>query len=169
MTLAFIVVTGVGQCVVDELAGTDAGSPARQCLAVPGEIAWDNCECGQFAQTITTDTPSKSFPTSAENESFERCGPPLLVMSVTASTTRCVPGVDDNGHPPSCAALLDAARVLETDREAMRRAITCCLRDLYRANRITNYAVGVGTSVGPLGGCAGVNMTYRFGVNYTCC
>lgn len=169
MTLAFIVVTGVGQCVVDELAETDAGVPDRVCLAVPGEIAWDRCDCGQFAQTITGDTPSQVFPQPASEVPRGHCGPPLLVINVTASVVRCVPGMDDDGNPPTCGALLDAARVVEIDREALRRAITCCLRELHTTYRITDYTVGATTTVGPLGGCAGVNMTYQFGVNYTCC
>jgi len=169
VTLAFIIVTGVGQCVVDALAETEGGPPARACLAVPGEIAWDNCECGQFAQSITSDTPAQTNMTAATSSPFSGCGPPLLVMDVTASITRCVPGIDSTGHPPSCAALLDAARILEDDREAMRQAITCCLKTLFEAYRISGYTVGASVTVGPQGECAGVNITYQFGLSRACC
>lgn len=169
VTLAFIIVTGIGTCTAEELADTEGGTPDRICLAVPGEIAWDNCECGQFAQTITSDAPSNVFPIQATEVEHNACGPPLLVFTVTSSITRCAPGMDNDRHPPSCAALLTAARVLEDDREALRKSVTCCLRALREAYRVTNFAVGATQSVGPQGGCVGVNITYQFGLNYVCC
>lgn len=169
MTLAFGIVTGIGQCVVDELEDTEGGVPDRVCLAVPGAIAWDNCECGQFAQTITTDAPTVNFPAPASDQRNTACGPALLVVTAQASITRCVPTLRDSGEAPSCDALFVAARVLEEDRRALRTAITCCLWELRRTYRITDFAVGVTTAVGPEGMCAGVEITYQFGINGVCC
>ena len=49
---AAAIVTGVGMCVVQELTNTpETGAlPQRIVLMTPGEIAWDGCDCGQFAQ-----------------------------------------------------------------------------------------------------------------------
>jgi hypothetical protein len=173
MTLAFAIVTGVGECVREELAETDAGVPDRFCLIVPGEIAWDECECGQFAQSITTEVPSENFPFPATDRRSTACGPQFLVVTVVASLTRCVPTFDRNNKPPSCDALFAAALRLEEDRTALRRGVTCCLRGMRNTYtspiRITDFTVGAATSVGPNGMCAGVELTYQFAVSNVCC
>lgn len=169
MTLAFMIVTGVGECVREELEDTEGGVPNRFCLLVPGDIAWDECQCGQFAQTITTDTPSNAFPAPATDQRATACGPNLLVVTVVASLTRCVPTIGRDNKPPSCGALLEAARILEDDRQALRTAVTCCLRELRQARRVIDFAVGATTAVGPQGMCAGVEMTYQFAVPNVCC
>lgn len=169
MTAAFIIVTGVGECVVSELADTEGGIPDRVCLVVPGSIAWDNCECGQFAQTITSVAPSAQFPSPATDTPQATCAAPLAVVSVTMSLTRCVPGVSDRGFAPTCHDLLIAARVLEDDRATLRRALNCCLRDKLDGYQILNYSIGAATSVGPDGGCAGVELSYQFALSNECC
>lgn len=163
------VVTGIAQCVVDELADSLGGIPNRVCALVPGEIAWDNCECGMFAQTITGDVPSNTFPAPAVDARTGPCGPNLAVYSVTAQLVRCVPGANDNGISPSCDALLQAARVVEDDRVRLRTAITCCLREMHTAIEIYNFAVGATTSLGPQGLCGGVQITYQFALGNVCC
>lgn len=167
---AFAVVTGVGMCVVDDLDRTEWGSPDRICLAVPGEIAWDDCQCGQFAQTITQDVPSENFPIAATDRRTTACGPQHLVVSVTASLVRCVTGINRrDGKPPTCDELLRDARRLEDDRTALRLGVTCCLRALRDAYTITEFTVGAATTVGPQGGCVGVELTYQFGLRNVCC
>ena len=101
-----VVVTGTAESVRQELTGTAAGVPDRFCALVPGEVAWDNCQCGQFAQTIESVFGSNSFPTPATDTRQTPCGPNLTVVVVRASLVRCVHGVSDDGRPPSCAALL---------------------------------------------------------------
>lgn len=173
MTLAFTIVTGVGECVREELAETEAGVPDRFCLIVPGEIAWDECECGQFAQSITTEVPSENFPFPSTDRRTTACGPQFLVVTVVASLTRCVPTFDRNNRAPSCDSLFAAALRLEEDRGALRRGVTCCLRAMRNTYtspiRITDFTVGAATSVGPNGTCAGVELTYQFAVSNVCC
>ena len=167
---AFAVVTGVGMCAVEELDRTEAGAPDRICLLVPGEIAWDECQCGQFAQTITQDVPSENFPIAATDRRTTACGPQHLVVSVTASLARCVPGVNPRtGEPPSCESLLTAARRLEDDRTALRLGVTCCLLALRNSYAITEYTVGTAVTQGPQGGCVAVELTYQFGLRNVCC
>lgn len=169
LSVAFGIVTGVGQCVVDELEHSIGGVPRRVCLAVPGDIAWDECDCGQFAQTIVSDTPTENFPVAATDRRTTACGPQFLAVEVLASMVRCVPGVGRDNRPPTCDQLLESARILESDRTALRRGITCCLWDLRQAYRITDFTVGAATTVGPEGLCVGVQLTYRFGINSVCC
>lgn len=167
---AFTVVTGVGMCAVEELDRTEWGRPDRVCLLVPGEIAWDDCQCGQFAQTITQDVPSESFPIAATDRRVTACGPAHLVVNVTASLARCVPGPNPrNGEPPTCEQLLTAARRLEDDRTALRLGIACCLRTLRNANVITDFTMGAAITQGPQGGCVAVELSYQFGLRNVCC
>jgi hypothetical protein len=165
-----VVVTGVGQAVRDELITSGGGDVNRVCLAVPGEIAWDACECGQLAQSITATTPSIIFPTPATDQRVTACGPALVVVNVILSVTRCVTVMTPNSaQSPACDVLLGEALTLERDRYAVARGVTCYLRQLKENFVITDYAVGGTTSVGPAGGCAGVQLTYQFGVLNVCC
>lgn len=166
---AAVIVTGVGQCVVDELLATpeSGGVPPkmRVCLLVPGNIAWDGCECGQFAQTIQTDYPTEQFPADASEHviGMGGCGGRPLVYQVLASITRCVPGM--TGNPPTsptCDKLLAAALVQQGDAFALRRAVECCLSQLRDDYVIAKYVVGRVNYVGPDGNCGGVELTYKF-------
>jgi hypothetical protein len=60
---------------------------------------------------------------------------------------------------------------MEQDRFIMRDKVTCCLKDQYNNTNITAFTVGRGVPVGPQGGCAGIELTYTFGVGsaYGCC
>jgi hypothetical protein len=165
----FIVVTGVGQCAYDVLDESPGGQPHRFCNVVPGDIAWDQCECGQLAQTITNVVPSEDGTSAAPDVRQTKCGPAFTLAEVTLSLTRCVPGVDNNGHGPKCNQLLEAARILEIDRYLVRQAVTCCLLNLRNTYEITTFTVGAAQSVGPQGMCAGFDLTYKFAVGGICC
>ena len=163
------VVTGAATAVREELINVGCGDVNRFCPIVPGELAWDECDCGLFAQTITQSFPSNNFPTPASDSRQDTCGPKFFVINVNAYIIRCVPGPSDNGTSPSCVVLEDAAIQLECDRQALRSGITCYLRDLRNSYRIFDYSVGATTVVGPQGGCAGVEISYQFAVTGICC
>jgi hypothetical protein len=164
-----VVVTGAGQAVVDELE--DLGYDVdRVCLMVPGDIAWDECDCGQLAQTVTAVSPSNAFPQVTADTGITPCGPNQLVVAVTLSLIRCVTGPDDSGHSPKCSVLLRDALQIERDRFIARTQLRCYLKNLYDQNLLTGFTVGGATTVGPNGLCAGIEMNYSFGlVNAGCC
>lgn len=164
-----LIVTGAATAVREELVVAGCGDVNRFCPVVPGEVVWDTCDCGQLAQTITSVTPSNTFPAPALDARTTPCGPQQVVVSVTLSLTRCVPVLDDNGQAPSCDALGAAALCLEQDRVSVRHGVTCYLRDRRDAYEITDFVVGAATSVGPQGGCAGVELAYSFGLANVCC
>lgn len=165
------IVTGIGACVLAGLDQTPAGSPGRQCLLLPTQtIPWDNCDCdGQFAQAITSVYGADRFPIPAEAKDWQPCGPPWSVVRVILQVVRCVPTMDEQGHPPTCAASQAAAVTLENDRTAVRQALACCLTDLKTANTISGWALGTSDTVGELGGCAGVETPYWFAVRSCLC
>lgn len=163
------IVTGAGEAVLAELSTQNQPPLSRYCALVPGEIAWDNCDCGQLAQSVGDVYPSNNFPTSAADQRRTPCGPNLIIIPVTLSLTRCVPVSTNDGRPPSCDKLLAAAITLEVDRWVVRQAITCYLRDLRDTYVIADFSVGVARTVGPQGACVGVELSYLVGVGSSCC
>lgn len=166
-----MVVTGVAASVQEELNQLVCGPPlTRFCALVPGDIAWDACDCGMFAQTITQTYSSNTFPAPATDNPTTACGPNLIVADVLATIVRCIPGLNPNtNEPPPCADLLDAALILECDRQALRDGVRCFLRSLYQTDVIDNFSLGAITAVGPQGLCGGIALSYRFSLINTCC
>lgn len=164
---AAMIVTGVGQCVIDELEATpeSGGVPPKMriCLLVPGNIAWDSCECGQFAQSIQSDYFSNRFPVDSSQEQVRSCIEPLAYQ-VTASLLRCAPGMTNGNppQPPSCVKLLESALTLQADAFALRKAVACCLLTYQEQFIISDFRIGQATRVGPDGGCVGVELVYWF-------
>lgn len=160
----YIVVTGVGQCAVDEITATGAGALTRVCLHVPGEIAWDDCACGSFQQTVTTflwsDNATGPIPEYRDDQSY--CGPNFIGVEVAAEVLRCIPGVTNEADAPDCDDLAAASRDWHLDAYAMRNGIVCCLREMLTARTIEGWSIVSHTPLGPLGGCGGSRLTYRF-------
>ncbi len=174
LTAAAGIVTGVGQCIAEGLAESLRGVPDgfRTCLLIPAaQIAWDNCGCpdgGQFAQAILSRGGSSRFP-GLDTGNWSLCGPPLDIVTVLTSVSRCVPTMDFQGAPPTCEASLTAALGLESDREIVRQSLACCLDALKREFRIQGWNIGPSTTVGELGGCVAVETTYTFALSSCLC
>jgi hypothetical protein len=143
----------------------------RVCV-VPGEIAWDDCHCGQLVISETDFFPSSDFPLD-EVASQAECGEPWHVVQYTLSLTKCVPVPDSNGQAPTCTELALAASVLSADRRAVRRAVHCCLQALYdqqdsSEEQIEAFQLGHSLTVGPEGACAGHELTIFVGWTNDC-
>lgn len=150
-------------CIETALAAAGLPIPCRIC-AVPGEIAWDDCEGGQLAVSTVQEFPSEQFPLAA----FERgvnssCGLPYLVAELTFSLTRCVSIPKGAALSPACADLEADSLLLHRDSYWMRNALSCCLRDLKNSYTILEYIVGASERVGPEGRCAGNVVTVSIG------
>lgn len=167
---AAAVVTGVGMCIDAQLDATpESGGGStrvptmRTCLLVPGNIAWDGCDCGQLALTIQRIYPSNRFPGDASEESIAGgCAIGQKAVQALASITRCVAGLDKVGNPPTCAQELADALVIQADAYAMDLAVRCCLA-AYKTNHVIfDYRVGGINFVGPEGNCAGSELTFKF-------
>lgn len=164
-----VIVTGAGEAAVEEINDNGGAELARVCLMVPGSIAWDDCHCGQFVQTVTTAVPMMQFPAGGGDQRRTPCGPHQVGINVIASVTRCVHGVLENGSAPVCDALGADALQLERDRYSLTVAINCFLRTQRDEMRIIDYVIGTSTAVGPEGGCAGVELAYSFGLAFNGC
>lgn len=159
------------ECIRPYLAGTTSGLPNRMCIAT-GEVAWDECECGQLAVSLTNQYESASFPTpwtGEGNQGAGPCGPSLFVYQYTVSMLRCAPETDTEAPPP-CPAIGAAARVTIEDAWAVRAGIMCCMcagvqRDpLTGQKTFERYWVGPQEEVGPAGMCQGSAITVAIGV-----
>lgn len=157
-------------CVYDGVDHTGTLSIARKCL-VPGDIAWDQCECGQLAMSENRRYGSRAFATEAPDLDAE-CGEPVLTIDVTISLTRCVPGPNDNGDPPSCDALNTAALQLLKDKNDVRRTLMCCLTNAYNSHStrppLLGFIIGAQETTGPSGLCAGSDTNFLVGFPNGC-
>jgi hypothetical protein len=172
------IVTGLAGCVFGALAQTPAGAPCRQCVLLPTQqIPWDNCgPCeegcdGQAAFAIREVYGSDTFPLPAAQKTWSKCGPRYTVARVVVSVTRCVPGMDERGESPSCAAELAAAIILENDRTAVRQGLACCLHVASTATPafLSEWLISPSVTVGELGQCAGSETEFLVGVRSCIC
>jgi hypothetical protein len=149
----------------DEDEGLGIG---RVCM-VPGDIAWDNCQCGQLVITENRRYGSRGFALEAPDLDAE-CGEPVLTVDFTISLTRCVPSADDNGDAPSCDALTTSARQLMKDKRDLRSAVMCCLSNLYDSHLspMLGFIIQAQETVGPSGGCAGSELNFLVGFPNGC-
>lgn len=166
----FQVVTGIGECIVEALEATPAGAPDRVCIPVPGAVAWDDCQCGQLTITTTRNFSARQFPSEAFDAFGEGgCGTPYIGVDLVATIMRCVPGPDDYGNSPTCAALSDATKTMYDDAWAVWQAVKCCLRDLVESYDIADFIIQGQDYEGPEGGCAGSSLRFSLGYTSVCC
>lgn len=164
----FVIVTGAGQCAADAINAATPSKPlARVCLHVPGEIAWDDCQCGSFQQTATRWLYSDNARTETVfNGDDNICEPAYVGLEVVAEVLRCVTQPDTNAGSlsPACPDLLTDSMQWHRDAGAMRRGIVCCLEALRgtEPQQIAGYQITTpGNSAGPQGMCVGSRLTYR--------
>lgn len=155
-----------------EVPGLD-GCPCRSCV-VPGTPAADNCgegcealPAGQFPGQLTVNVvriysaERQGFPREAQTiRDLKDCPPPqTTAVELLVTLYRCVPGVSDEGCPPSCEALSASAMQLHADMLAIQRAILCCYAgtDTTRP-RGRRYVMGASTVTGPRGDCVGIEQ-----------
>lgn len=173
------------QCVCDSLAQipTDvpglAGCPCRACV-VPGLVAADGCgegcellPAGEFPGQLTTSvvriftTDRQSFPreqalsgTPTVRSGKDCPPPPVTAVDLLVTLYRCAPIPTDEGCPPSCAELEEAAMQLHVDMLAIQRGVLCCYAGTDTTRRHgRRYVLGSSRALGPQGGCVGVEQT----------
>lgn len=165
---ASVIVTGVGFCILEELdlavTPEGHGRPKRVVYMTPGQIAWDACDCGQLALSVVRDYPSNRFPIDSGLEpTTGGCHNRALAYEVTVSLTWCTPGLkNQQPYIPTPTELLTSSLQFEADAYAMRNAIECCLSEMKRVRRITDWRFGELRRVGPDGFCAGVEGNFFF-------
>lgn len=145
------------------------GCPCRACV-VPGQVAWDSCEdpCtgeagGQLSVSVARIYASTfdGFPAEARVvHGVKGCTPPpLTAVELLISVLRCAPSFDESGCPPSCDQLAQAARRLHVDMVTVYNALLCCLPGTDPSRpRGRRFVMGIQRTVGPEGGCVGLEQ-----------
>jgi hypothetical protein len=165
-----VVVTGVGQHIVNTLAATPgATNPGRIALLVPGaDIAADGCDCGAFAQAIQRENPTRVFPIDSSAEPTVACADPSMMATVFAMVFSCTPALRQIDATrivyPSPQALYDSAINQQIDAYVLRRAALEALCQAKTSRLITAFKVGALEFPGPEGACKSVMLTYAFQV-----
>ena len=160
----------VSQAIIDCVYAAidhDGAQEINRKGVVIGDIAWDNCQCGQLVIAEQRRFPSRAFPLEEVDHEAE-CGEPWIVISLLLSLTRCVPVPDANGNPPTIAALATAAAQLSEDMGKTRPAVFCCLSALYDSFQLAAFELGAMEVTGPAGQCAGFDMTILLGYVNDC-
>lgn len=174
---AYIIAENIRECVTERLAQVyemdpENGAMVRNCV-IAGDIAWDDCECGQLVVAYQRSFPSATFPViAAATVDTGRCGPPYLVFQYGISILRCSPDTDTEAPPP-CEALDAVAQLVIRDAFAARAGTLCCLSDLSKRHgtnppEIIDYFIQDQVAVGADGGCQGTLLTTLVAVNSGC-
>lgn len=159
---ASILVTGVGLA----LQSTAEGAPERQCVVPGSEIAWDDCECGQLSVAVLRRYPSTNFPIEATI--VQNCEDGIVIAQLKMSLQRCAPYPNEDGNPPTCQQLANAAMNQEEDVFTVRTAAQCILDSLMENNDVASFVIQNQVSVGPQGGCYGHDMDILVGFYVNC-
>jgi hypothetical protein len=146
----YTVASRLEQAIYAELSET----PARHGV-VPGAIAWDECDCGLLAVSVGTIYPTEQFPNPALVRVSNACDAPWEAAEIIMQVVRCTPTADDNGNPPTTAALDASAREILTDAYEMMRAVSIALCQMNRDREISDYLMRPLTPQGPSGMCGG--------------
>jgi hypothetical protein len=160
--------------LVTEVPGL-AGCPCRVGV-VPGAASADGCDggCnvppGSYPGQLTVNvvrtyvTTRESFPLyspSSPNSvrNLKNCNPLVTAVDLLITLWRCTPMPSDDGCPPSMADLDASALQLHADMLAIQQAILCCYSGTDTVTRHgRRYTVGQGATVGPQGGCVGIEQ-----------
>lgn len=170
------IAVNIKECIEPYLAGTTEGLPNRSCVT-SGDIAWDDCECGQLIVSMQTAYESDNFPSEAAISEFpgrRSCGPSIFVFTYLVSMLRCAPTFGPSGEPPTCSKLDTAARIAAEDAWAVRAGVVCCLTEAVKERQAdgtklyVDFTMGTQTFVGPDGLCQGSTLPVTVGIQNGC-
>jgi PKD repeat protein len=146
-----------------QLAATAAGWPsdARNCV-VPGQLAWDECECGLLAVEWIGNIFTNALPASVQ-ETDDGCNS-MVGINLRVTALRCAPQPVQPAIAPTCTALDASAQTQFIDSLAMTRGVAFAVKALEDTNVILTYSFGGASPTGPQGGCVGVTIDVTLGV-----
>lgn len=160
-----LLVTNVAQSLVDSVGG-----PVQRACVVPGDIVWDDCNCGLLAVTVLRWFLSDDFPESSSgfaassNTRTTPCDLPWLVGELHVQVVRCAPTPGDNAVSVPCVELDAAAQILWSDAYVTITETVSTLCGLREADQIIDYVLGGQETRGPLGDCVGSDLTVQVGL-----
>jgi hypothetical protein len=152
--------TELKQAVLEALATTAAGAPDRHFVS-PGIPAFDCCPfvCVQTVTLGLADTSPLQPPLQTAQRA--QIGN-VNLAALIAYVVRCVPVPDDDGSPPSAAALDASGATVNADGFAVWNHLKHAVADqtLFPGCRSFVYFDGA-VALDPAGGCGGWTFTVR--------
>jgi hypothetical protein len=159
----------IAQVLIDYTTAAITGSggdlPDRICV-VPGELAWDDCECGLLAVRWTGNSYGTTVTSNAP-DTDQGCGQPVVNMGFNVVLLRCITGPQVGGAAPTCAQLASSAFVLHRDVFALEEAMAGAVIALRNARTILDWALAGQAPVGPQGNCVGTSYTLTVAIRNT--
>lgn len=122
---------------------------------VPGQIAWDECDCGLLAVSVGQIYLTETFPEPLSRRVGNACDAPWEAAEIVVQVVRCAPNPDDPTFAPATAELDASAREVLTDAYEMMRALSLKLCEMNAARDIADFILRPLTAQGPAGGCVG--------------
>ncbi|WP_119580442.1 hypothetical protein [Streptomyces europaeiscabiei] len=122
---------------------------------VPGQIAWDECDCGLLAVSVARIFLTETFPDELSRRVGNGCDAPWEVAEVVIQVIRCVPGADGQALAPTVAELDASAQEVLRDAYEMLEAVSVKLCQMNAAREISDFMLRPLTAQGPTGVCGG--------------
>jgi hypothetical protein len=122
---------------------------------VPGQIAWDECDCGLLAVSVARIFLTETFPDELSRRIGNACDAPWEVAEVVIQVIRCVPGADGQTLAPTVAELDTSAQEILRDAYEMLKGASIELCEMNSAREISDFMLRPLTAQGPTGVCGG--------------
>lgn len=122
---------------------------------VPGQIAWDECDCGLLAVSVARVFLTETFPDELSRRIGNACDAPYEVGEFVIQVVRCAPNPDDAVTPPTVAELDTSAQEVLRDAYEMLKSTSVLLCEMNRDREIADFMMRPLVPQGPTGGCVG--------------
>lgn len=122
---------------------------------VPGQIAWDECDCGLLAVSVAQVFLTETFPDQLARKVSNSCDAPYEVGEFVIQVVRCAPNPDDPMNAPTVAELDTSAQEILRDAYEILKGTSELLCEMNRDREISDFMLRPLTAQGPSGGCVG--------------
>jgi hypothetical protein len=153
--VATLLVDGVRDALAASLGG-----PVQRACVVPGDIAWDACDCGLLAVSPQRFFLADDFPTGTLGTSGRTtpCDAPWLVGELVINVVRCAPTPQGTSVSIPRDQLDAAGQVTAADAYVTLTETVSVLCGLVEDERIVDYLLGEQVTSGPQGDCVGTEL-----------
>lgn len=146
-----------------------ASPKLRRAYPVWGEIALDDCACGQLAISLGRRADYVQFPveisSTALRSNAQQSGCAVSPMQdYNLHLARCQPTLGTRGESPSVADLAEAARIAAVDTEVVRCTLKAELAAMEAEGLIGASIVNASQPYGPEGACGGYSTPFIIGL-----
>lgn len=156
----YVLGQGLVQATRDALSAS-----VERCGMVPGEIVWDDCNCGGVLMvSLPRMYRSEIFPEESEAPVGVSCHAPYEVAEYAVSVARCAPVPQGQDTSVPASDLDTTAGLLAQDMTESMAGLHRYLCGLQRDDTLDHFMVGPAETVGPEGDCVAFTLRVRVGL-----